>query len=101
MIVCDRMNRKFLLIFFVIDFIHTPILGKHECELLNLGKKIEDIWESSNLNLRNVTNNFSEVFSGSLRVCTLYEKKYNIILCDDAKPVLQQSRHIAYVLRPK
>ena len=33
-IVCDRTGRKFSLIFFVTDIIHTPILGEHACELL-------------------------------------------------------------------
>ena len=93
MIVCDRTGRKFSLIFFVTDIIHTPILG----ELLNLVKKIEDISESSNLTLDMVTNNFLEVFSGT----GLYKEKYDITLRDDAKPVIQQPRHIAYALRPK
>ena len=44
-----------------------------------------------------VTNNFLEVFSGT----GLYKEKYNITLRDDAKPVIQQPRHIAYALRPK
>ena len=39
MIICDRTGRKFSLIFFVTDIIHTPILGEHACELLNLVKK--------------------------------------------------------------
>ena len=97
MIICDRTGRKFSLIFFVTDIIHTPILGEHACELLNLVKKIEDISESSNLTLDMVTNNFLEVFSGT----GLYKEKYNITLRDDAKPVIQQPRHIAYALRPK
>ena len=97
MIVCDRTGRKFSLIFFVTDIIHTPVLGEHACELLNLVKKIEDISESSNLTLDVVTNNFLEVFSGT----GLYIEKYDITLRDDAKPVIQQPRHIAYALRPK
>ena len=76
MIVCDRTDRKFSLIFFVTDIIHTPILGEHACELLNLVKKIDDILEFSNLTLDMVTNNFLEVFSGT----GLYKEKYNITL---------------------
>ena len=97
MIVCDRTGGKFSLIFFVTGIIHTPILGKHACELLNLVKKIEDISQSSNLTLDIVINNFLEVFSGT----GLYKKKYDITLRDHAKPVIQQPRHIAYALRPK
>ena len=82
MIICDRTGCKFSLIFFVTDIIHTPILGEHACELLNLIKKIEDISESSNLTLDMVTNNFLEVFSGT----GLYKEKYNITLRDIAVP---------------
>ena len=74
MIVCDRTDRKFSLIFFVTNIIHTPILGEHACELLNLVKKIEDISESSNLTLDIVTSKFLEVFSARV-----YTKK-NMIL---------------------
>ena len=31
----------------------------------------------------------------------MYKEKYDITLSDEAKPVIQQPRHIAYALRPK
>ena len=95
--VCDREGREFPLLFYVTDIIDLPILGEHACDLLNLVKKVDIIDESKGLTLDGITHNFAAVFTGR----GLYQEKYHITLKKDAKPVIQQPRHIAYALRPK
>ena len=53
--------------------------------------------ESRGLTVDSITHNFAAVFTGR----GLYQEKYHITLKKDAKPVIQQPRHIAYALRPK
>ena len=42
-VVCEREDRDFPLLFYVTDIIDLPILGKHACDLLNLVKKVDTI----------------------------------------------------------
>ena len=95
--VCDRKGCEFPQVFYVTDIIDLPILGEHAYDLLNLVKKVDIIDESRSLTLDSITHNFAAVFTGR----GLYQEKYYIILKEDAKPVIQQPRHIAYTLRPK
>ena len=83
--------------FYVTVIIDLPILGEHACDLLNFVKKVDIIDESKGLTLDSITHNFAAVFTGR----GLYQEKYHIIVKKDAKPVIQQPRHIAYALRPK
>ena len=50
-----------------------------------------------NFDILTIPPNFTAVSSGR----GLYLKQYYITLEEDAKPIIQQPRHIAYALRPK
>ena len=93
----DREDHEFSLLFYVTNIIDLPILGEHACDLLYLVKKVDIIDESRGLTLDSITHNFAVVFTDR----GLYQEKYHITMKEDAKPVIQQSRLIAYALRPK
>ena len=115
--VCDREGHEFPLLFYVTKIIDLPILGEHACDLLHLVKKVYIIDESRDLPLDSITHNFAAVFTGRglnfflFAIFILHSResdislsnqvKYHITLKEDAKPVIQQPRHIANALRQK